>query len=141
MLRPHDYFFDGFSLRNTHDVASASFVKNSSNFTVVAPMRHPFVNTRVYLDYHVSSGLIFIEELAKPEFAMLSMSFCQKTTGTRTKTLRFPHFNNFLIIHSYAQNVEVERLRFVLEKLRDIRHCSSIIPIDKFLNVESSLAA
>lgn len=87
MFRPHDYFFDGFTLRNTHNIASASFVKDSAHFAMVTPMRHPFMNTRVYLNYHVSPRMIFIEELAKMEFTMLPMSFRQKTAGTRTKTL------------------------------------------------------
>jgi hypothetical protein len=82
MLRSDDDLSDSVSLGDTHYITPSPLVKYSADFAMVAPVGHAFVDTRIYLDNNTGSRLILMQQLAQPQFAMLSRSFGQEATCT-----------------------------------------------------------
>ena len=76
MFRSNNNLLHGISLRNTHHITPSTLVEYGADFAMVSSVRHPLVNARVYLDNDTSSRLIFMEQLAQPQFAMLSRFLC-----------------------------------------------------------------
>jgi len=80
MFRSYDDFLNGISLGDAYNIASSSLVENRANSSMISPVRHPFVNTRFYLDDNLAAWSVLIKKLAKTQFASLSGFFRHETT-------------------------------------------------------------